>query len=160
MGNNDIKIIKENKQFKFRVSGIIAKNNKVLICNMHYNNYFCFPGGHVEVLEDTFHAIERELNEELYFKVKVNKLFAIHENFYKNRNKNFHEICFYYLAEPLEEIVFEDKKHQEIDHGNLVEYLYKWVEKDKLKDYNLHPKIIVEKLEKNNDNFMHFITRD
>ncbi len=160
MENNDIKILKDYKEYKFRVAGIVIKNNKVLICRMHYNNYYCFPGGHVEILEDSLHAIERELNEELYFKVNIKSLFALHENFYENRNKKFHEICFYYLAEPVEEVLLEDRIYEEIDHGNLVKYLYKWVDRNKLKDYKLHPEIIVEKLEKNDEKFMHFITKD
>lgn len=158
--NNDINIIKEDKQFKFRVAGIVEKDNKILISKMHYNSYYCFPGGHVEILEDTNKAIERELNEELYFKVNVKSLFLIHENFYKNRNKNFHELCFYYLVEPKENITTEDKEHEEIDHGSLVKYKYKWVEKSELKNYNLHPKVVVEKIEKNDKNFKHFISKD
>lgn len=158
--DRDIKIKKDNEQFKFRVAGIIEKDNKILIARMDYNEYFCFPGGHVEMLENTKHAIERELNEELYFKIKTKDLFAIHENFYRNKNKDFHEICFYYLAEPKEEINLIDKYYEEIDHGSLVKYEYKWIDKKDLRNYNLHPKFIVEKIINNNKNFEHFISKD
>ena len=90
----DIRINNNGRRFKFRVAGIIQQKNKVLLVRMNENKFFCFPGGHVELLEDTARAVERELNEELYFKVKVDKLLYIHENFFDAPEGKYHELCF------------------------------------------------------------------
>ena len=158
--NNDIKLEKNNKAFKFRVAGIIEKDNKILVAKADCSRFPCFPGGHVSFLEDTKTALQRELDEELYFKVKVEDLFLIHENFFKNDNKNFHELCFYYIAKPLEDVETVDKDYEEIDHGFLIKYHYKWIEKNKLLDYNLHPKFVIKKLLKNDKENIHFVSSD
>ena len=60
----DVKIKTENEKFKFRVSGVIVKDNKVLGVDICDNGFFCCPGGHVHLGEDTITAIGREMSEE------------------------------------------------------------------------------------------------
>jgi hypothetical protein len=49
----DVRIKNQGRRFKFRVAGIIEHDNKVLVVKMNQNPFFCFPGGHVELLEET-----------------------------------------------------------------------------------------------------------
>ena len=98
----DVKIVQNNQRFKYRVAGIIECEDKILVTKMGHNSFYCFPGGHVELLEDTKTAVERELNEELYFKVEILELLYIHENFFEDSNGKFHELCFYFTAKPKE----------------------------------------------------------
>ena len=129
VNKNDIKIVNANKQFKFRVAGIIELDNKILVTKMRDNNFYCFPGGHVELLEDTLLAAERELGEELYFNFKLKKLLYIHENFFNHRNKNFHELCFYFSGKPaIKNLKTEDLIWEEIDNGEKLYHNYKWVD--------------------------------
>lgn len=39
--------------FKFRVSGLIIKNNKLLLVDMDDSGFLCLPGGYVELGETT-----------------------------------------------------------------------------------------------------------
>jgi len=156
----DVKISENGKAFKFRVAGIVVLNDKILVTKMNGNNFYCFPGGHVELLEDTLNAVKRELSEELYFKVDVEKLLYIHENFFNAKNKQYHELCFYYLATPKDKSLSqEDKFFKEMDHGYLINHHYKWLTKDELIKMGVQPKIIVEKFV-NNDKNIHLITSD
>ena len=67
----DIKIKDENGKFRLRVSGMIIKNNKLLVHETQKFKGYCLPGGHVEVGESTKQAILREMKEELKINVKI-----------------------------------------------------------------------------------------
>ena len=56
-----------------------------------------FPGGRVEIHEDTKTAIKRELKEELSIDEDL-KLKYICESFIKFPKLNYHEIGFYYIT--------------------------------------------------------------
>ena len=157
----DIKMKDELIRFKYRVAGIVEYENKVLIVKMNKNDFFCFPGGHVELMETSLDALKRELKEELYFDVKIKELFCINENFFYSdiRHKNYHELCFYYLCEPSDEnFVFEDRIIEENDKNSIVYHNFKWVEKNKLIGYNIKPEVILDNYLKNSK-FLHLITK-
>lgn len=157
---SDIRLQNGNKRFKFRVGGIVENKGKYLVVQMNKNNFYCFPGGHVELFEDTKTALIRELNEELYFDTEVNELVAINENFYSLRGDDFHEMCFYYFAKPKNlDISMEDKVVEEQDKFGTVTHRYKWIDKNCLSKYDIRPKQIVEYIV-NNKTLKHFITKE
>ena len=161
MNKKDIKIILDNSNFKFRVAGIIENNNKILVTKMRDNTFYCFPGGHVELLEDTFSAAKRELGEELYFDFDLTKLMYIHENFFDHKNKHFHELCFYFKGKPKEkDFVEKDLIWEEIDNGEKLYHDFRWIDLNRIKEYDIRPKQIVEYYLKNKNRFKHFCTRD
>ena len=49
----DISISYKDSKFKYRVSGILLKDNKLLTVKINNNDFYCLPGGHVEIMEDT-----------------------------------------------------------------------------------------------------------
>ena len=61
----------EMLNFKFRVSGIIIKDNKILLVDMDDSNFLCLPGGYVELGETTEEACLRELEEEVGKNLKL-----------------------------------------------------------------------------------------
>ena len=67
----DVKINCEEGKFKFRVCGILKVNDKYLTVKIADNDFYCLPGGHVELGEDTDHAILREMKEELGYEVEL-----------------------------------------------------------------------------------------
>ena len=161
MNLKDIKIKTDKEQFKFRVAGIIEHNNKILVTKMRNNNFYCFPGGHVELLEDTKSAAKRELREELYFNFKLKKLLYIHENFFKHNNKDFHELCFYFKGCPSNKnLKTEDLIWEEIDNGEKLYHNFKWVDLNDISNYDIRPKEVVNSFIKNKNKFMHFSTRE
>ena len=161
MNINDIRVDKEKTNFKFRVAGIVESHGKILVTKMREDEFFYFPGGHVELLEDTKSAAERELKEELYFDFKVGELLYIHENFFRSRGKESHELCFYFKVEVLDKNLQEaDLVWQEIDNGEKLFHDYRWLELRDIERFDIRPKEVVKNYVKDKNKFMHFSTRE
>ena len=80
----DIKIDCEEGKFKFRVCGILRVQDKYLVVKINDNNFYCLPGGHVELGEDTDTAVLREMHEELGYKVNIERMVCVVQNFSRN----------------------------------------------------------------------------
>lgn len=86
----DIKIKKNSHLFKVRTSGIIMKDNKILVEQYRDTSYFTLPGGYVEIGEDSSSAIIREIKEEVGVNFKIDRYLGIVENFFINANQEKH----------------------------------------------------------------------
>ncbi len=157
----DIKLIDKEKgiKFKFRVNGILIRNNKVLIVEMNKTGFTCCPGGHVMLGEDTKMAVEREFKEETGIDASVENLFAIVENFFQGKEMDFHELSFFYLlkADEIEEKKQKDFSLVENDRDKIVNMDYRWISLDEIGKYNFQPSIIRDKLEDRNFEIEHII---
>ncbi len=155
-----IKMKTDNLNFKFRVSGIVIKENKVLFVDMDNSGFLCLPGGYVELGETTEKACLRELNEEVGRKFKVEKYCGVIENFFKNKfNKYMHEISFYYMLTAIDDLDTKDFIIMENDKGNTVKLDFKWIEIDKIDDYDIRPSFLKTVL-KNNLTFNHIVINE
>ena len=147
----DIKIKDENGKFRLRVSGMIIKNNKLLVHETQKFKGYCLPGGHVEVGESTKQAILREMKEELKINVKITDLFCINENIYDTGETTSQEINYYYKLENLDFLPDEFFSVKEIDKGVEKEHKFAWIDINDLCDKNFKPdhmaKIIMKNLE-------------
>lgn len=145
MADIDMKV--GNQKFNFRVAGLIKNGDKVLIQKIANNPFYCLPGGHVELGEDTAAALKREIMEEIGKELKDEKLFAVIENFFDGENgKQYHEIGFYYKAELNEEMETKDYSIVEIDKGEEKKLEYKWVTKESLRDVDFRPIVLKDLL--------------
>ena len=146
----DIEMGFEGAKFKFRVGGILHCGGKYLAVKMNNNNFFCLPGGHVEIGEDTQQAVLREMREELGFEVKIDRLVAVNENFFLAEDKKqLHELGFYYVVSAVNESDINKSDYQidEHDKGKIVHLDFKWFSLDELKNIDFRPKFLVECLE-------------
>ncbi len=140
-----IKIKTDNYNFKFRVSGIVINDNELLLVDMDDSGFLCLPGGYVELGETTEHAISREMEEELGYKLEIVKYLGVAENFFVNKyNRTMHEICFYYLLKPVngENARYNDYSLMENDKGNNIKLDFKWININDLDDYDVRPKFL------------------
>lgn len=80
-----IKMKTNDYNFKFRVSGLIIKNNKLLLVDMDDSGFLCLPSGYVELGETTEEAIKRELLEEIRKDVSIEKYLGVIENYFINK---------------------------------------------------------------------------
>ena len=82
------------KNFELIVRAVISKNNKILVCEniRKKDDYYYFPGGHIEFGEPAQIALARELKEELDLSVKNMKFIGAIENVFKQNKKVHHEI--------------------------------------------------------------------
>ena len=157
----DIRIDSNEGKFKFRVCGILEHNNKYLTVRINGNRFYCLPGGHVELDEDTDMAVKREMQEELLYPIKVNKLLAINLNFFKTEEgKPFHEIGFYYIVEAEDEtnVNPNDYTREKLDKGKIQHLEFKWSTLDELKKADFMPHFVPTAIE--NKNVLINITRD
>lgn len=157
----DIKINSEQGKFKFRVCGILEHNGKYLVLKMNGNDFFCLPGGHVELTEDTEMAVVREMHEELNLEVVPKKLVAINQNFFKTYdNRPFHELGFYYVVKAKDESKINTQNYvfDELDKGKIQHLEFYWFTLEQLKEIDLRPKFIIGAI--NSENTIINITRD
>ena len=150
-----IKIKDEHYTFKFRVSGVIIKNGKVLLVEMDNAGFYCLPGGHVELGETTEEAMIREMKEETTKDTYIKKYLGNIENFFLNKhNVSIHEIAFYYLMDFKDDDI-NDLSRVENDEGTLVNLKFKWFNLKELDSVNIKPVFLKEILTKDNLEFGH-----
>ncbi len=159
----DIKIKYEDARFKFRVGGIIIHNNRVMMVDNHYNNFWCLPGGHVHIGEDTLSAIRREMLEETKITFETAKLTNIIENYYVSKyGKAVHELSFYYLLEGVNIPPEKAKNHHiiENDEGCLINLNFKWIPLNRLYNFDIRPKELKVILKNKDFSFKHRIIHE
>ena len=139
----DISIENEEYRFKYRVSGILIKDNKLLVVKINNNKFYCLPGGHVELMENTKDAVIREFKEETGIDTSIEKLLFVTENFFLS-SKKCHEVGFYYLLNTKQKIKTEDFKLIEDDNGEKVNLEFKWLDLNNLE--NVKPEFLKNKL--------------
>lgn len=149
----DIKINNDHENFKFRVCGILKFQNKYLVVKIADNPFYCLPGGHMEIGEDTETAVLREMSEELGFKVKINKLACIAQNFYNTQKNNSmcHEFSYYYIVEAVNESDINTNNYEliENDKGVLKKLQFVWLEKSEFDNLDFRPHFVKDMLESN-----------
>ena len=78
---------------------LIDENNRLLVQAVANNQFYCLPGGRVEIGESSNEALARELHEELGFPVEVGQPVFFIENFFVSARTNIlaHEIGIYFM---------------------------------------------------------------
>ena len=156
----DVKIKSNEGNFKYRVAGAIIKDNKLLMVNICNNGFYCLPGGHIHLGENSLDAIHREINEEVGITCKTVKLIALNENFFNAKRGKMHEVCYFYLIEPNEDINTKDYDIVENDEGELKPLHFKWCPLEELNTVDFRPKNLIEKFQNKNFDFEHFIMKE
>lgn len=165
----DIKIEDEKSEFKYRASGIVTCEGKILIVDIRNRGYYVFPGGHVEFNETSMESVIREIKEEFNVDTEIVSSFALSENFFERKNnKKVHEISIYYILKPKGNYMIkkEEEHIYEKEDGYINDLKFKWIDLNDIVKYDIRPKNIVEELYKKikegklkDNNIKHFITR-
>ena len=156
----DVKIKSDEGSFKYRVAGAIVKNDKVLMVNICNNGFYCLPGGHIHLGEDSLEAIKREINEEVGITCKTVKLIALCENFFNSKWGKMQEVCYFYLIEPNEDMQTEDYEIVENDEGELKPLKFKWCPLSEINSVDFRPQVLKNKLKNKEFHFEHFIVKE
>ena len=147
----------EGTRFNARVGAIIYNENKtkILIENQHDKRYM-FPGGRIDVHEESKTAIERELIEELKLKANLNLKYIV-EIFIKSPKTKYHEIGFYFITKINANLIENNFKSLDGDS------YFIWVPIKDLDKYNMLAKPIQDKVVNNeitNNNLEHIVYRE
>lgn len=138
-----IKVKTDNYNFKFRVSGLIINESKILMVDMDKSGFLCLPGGYVELGETTEEGIKRELKEETLIDFSISKYLGVVENYFINKyNKKIHEISFYYLMNINSKISKNDFSLIENDNGCEINHDFKWIDINEIEKYDIRPKFL------------------
>lgn len=130
----------EGSRFGGRVGAIIYNKDKtkVLLENQD-NGRYMFPGGRIDVHEDSEKSIKRELREELNLESDV-KLKYVVEMFLESSKTKYHEIGFYYLTTVSEKDIVNNFKSLDGDG------IFEWVLISELNKYKIMAKPIKNKI--------------
>ncbi len=152
----DLSLMIDDVKFNFRSGLMISKGDDILVeCNPNID-FVILPGGRVKTLESTLEALKREIKEEMGIILKDEevKFISIIENFFELDNKKYHELYFLYKLN-----VKDDKRFKkDMKNMDSKQSYYKWVNKNKLKEVNLLPEVLIETI--NSINISHFINKD
>jgi 8-oxo-dGTP pyrophosphatase MutT (NUDIX family) len=144
-----ITIKEDGMRFGVRVVGIIFNNDmtKVFMQRQCDHNFYMFPGGRLEIHEEAEVAIKRELKEELGIEEEV-QLKYIAESFIKFPNLHYHEIGFYFITRIDEnKYGFNDmEEYDSLDDKNDGKSKFRWIEIERLCDFEITPSFIKEKI--------------
>ncbi len=158
----DINFKDESGEFKYRVVGIlIDENERLLVQAVANNQFYCLPGGRVEIGESSKEALARELEEELGFPVEVGNPKFLIENFFVSSRTNIlaHEIGIYFMIKS-KFAPKEDWEFVENDKGVLKTLRYKWVNLKDVASVDLRPRFLKEKLLNMTEDFEQLILRN
>ena len=163
-----ITIKEEGSRFGVRVAAMIFNKDmsKIFLQRQGNHDFYMFPGGRVDIHEESETSMKRELMEELGIEEDV-ILKYISENFIKFPNLKYHEIGFYYLVNIDEDKYnYNDysKEYHSLDEQHDGESVFKWINIEDLDKYEVTPKHIKEKIKtkllKKDNSFEHLTYRE
>lgn len=157
--SNSVKIVKEGKRFKYRVSGVVIQDNKLLVTEMNHSNNYLLPGGYIELFEKSDVAAIREMEEEVGIEFNIVKYYGMIENFFhNNKDEDVHEIGIYYLLEAKDkDYKIIDFERDEEDKGRIIHHSFKMININELRNTSFKPLLLIEKLENKDYNIFHEI---
>lgn len=111
------------------------------------------------MLESSDFDIKREVREELGEDIEINRILWIVENFFKFEDKDYHEISTIYLVNlPQESTITDQNESFYGSEGNKL--TFKWFNVNEIKNLDIKPSFLREKLKLLPNNLKHIIHRD
>ncbi|MGG0240137.1 NUDIX hydrolase [Bacillus rhizoplanae] len=141
----DIVFTEDGKRFNYRVAAVCIENGKVLLHRGKGDNFWCLPGGRVQMLESSESALKRELKEELEVDANVKRLMWIVEKFFTYDHHEFHEIGFYYETHLEGCVIPKTGSFIREDGGR--EFEFQWVPLEEINHFNTQPAFLKTKLD-------------
>jgi 8-oxo-dGTP pyrophosphatase MutT (NUDIX family) len=148
-----------NNRFNLRSAAIIIHKNKVLIQTFEGTDFWVFPGGRVEMGEDTLSTVKREMQEELGEEVSIERLLWCNENFFSLSDLEYHELGYYYLVSlPANSslVNMSDFTRKELDGTTMI---FKWIDLVDVESWKLFPLSIRDRLNQRPEQTEHVIER-
>ena len=147
-------------QFTYRIVGIAINDAKVLLHRGEEDDFWAFPGGRCELLENSKETLKREMQEELKVDIKIERLLWVVENFFEYNGIEVHEVGFYFLMSfPTNSYVYEQKE-KFIIYEEEDKLIFRWFPIDNLENIELYPSFLRKALKSIPENIEHIIHTD
>lgn len=137
---NDVCFTRNGRLFRFRAAAVIIQKDSVLMMGNGAVPYLYSIGGAVQLGETAEDAVRREVTEETGLRLAVDRLLAIHQNFFTDKDLNgeeWHELAFYYLMKTPDNMP-EIDTHSDSMLG--IREHSVWVPIDRFETYNAYPR--------------------
>ncbi|HEM6404439.1 TPA: NUDIX domain-containing protein [Streptococcus suis] len=128
----------DNQIFGVRSSALIIKDGKIFLTKDYKGRYYTI-GGAVEVNEIAADAAVREVKEELGIDSRVNQLAFVVENQFTHEDRDFHNIEFHFIVEPIGEMPEKMIESQ-------LKQTCEWIALDNLVNLDVVPAFLAEEL--------------
>lgn len=128
----------DNQIFGVRASALIIKDGKIFLTKDNKGRYYAI-GGAIAVNETAQDAAIREVKEELGIDSRVNQLAFVVENQFTHEDRDFHNIEFHFIVEPIGEMP------EEMIEGKLKQPC-EWIALDNLVNLDVVPAFLAEEL--------------
>ncbi|NQJ72989.1 NUDIX domain-containing protein [Streptococcus suis] len=139
----------DNQIFGVRASALIIKDGKIFLTKDNKGRYYTI-GGAVAVNETAQDAAIREVKEELGIDSRVNQLAFVVENQFTHEDRDFHNIEFHFIVEPIGEMP------EEMIEGKLKQPC-EWIALDNLVNLDVVPVFLAEELPNWNGQVKHIM---
>lgn len=149
-----------DRLFLYRVGGIAAAGDRVLLHRFAADGFWAIPGGRVGIGETAAHALRREMQEEIGADVEVGDVLWIIENFFSFRpldrpadasgEIDHHELGFY-LAMTLPDRLVELDAFEGVElEGTPDEFPleFRWFRRDEVQNLDIRPAVLRDLLSK------------
>ena len=145
MDFEDINVEIQNNIFTCRTAAFIKRDGKILFQKRKNDKVWALPGGKLKVMERAEEGVQREINEELGCSLVNLNLISVTENFFEMNNKKAHQYIFTFAGD-LDTNSYNDKiEFDSIEKDKNV--IYRWIEIEKLDEFDIRPDNIKDMLE-------------
>lgn len=152
MEENDIRLMIGDVKFGSRAVGVLKKNNKILFQKKKTDLNWALPGGAIATLERGKDVVKREFQEETGCDVEVIRPLWFVEYFFEFDNLKQHQYIIGYLLDIKDDSkLLQNDEFDGIEKGKNI--IYKWIDIKDIKNENIKPDYLKEKLLNIKDNF-------
>ena len=140
----DLRVAIDDVRLNIRCGLIMRHGDEVVLEISKVGRNSVIPGGRIQTMESSREAIKREIFEEMGITLDENRIrqLTVLENFFTYEERGFHEIYFLYEY-ILSPELYEKIKEIGTNMDNKETY-FKFVDSEKVEDYNLLPKALYE----------------
>ena len=159
---SDILFRKDEWIFSYRVAGIAVQGGKVLLQKPTNEDFYAFPGGHVEFGETNEETLIREFREEIGADISVGELEWVAEAFFPWEESPCHQICLYYSIEITDDNIPKDGMFMAKEHieGRNFELGFHWIPIEKTAELEIYPSDSAKLLSELGKGTKHFVYKE
>jgi 8-oxo-dGTP pyrophosphatase MutT (NUDIX family) len=128
----------DRERFLLRAAAVVRHNGRVLLQRIGEHDFWCLPGGRLEMGESAVDGLAREMVEECGHEAEIGRLIWIIENFYTHQGVREHEVGLYFDVQfDGESAVYQEEWHSAELEGTPL--LFRWFDASDLERVNLKP---------------------